>query len=179
VFFTDGARTIHNEIEKVFSFTDYKLILDWYHLKKKFQEFFSMAFKGRTIRNSQLNVIMPLLWYGKVDEAIEIMRNADPAIVKSKNYLDQLIDYLNRVRTYIPNYALRKKLRLRNSSNCVEKANDLVVAKRQKNDSSSWSQYGSTNLASVSCISLNGELESWVKKNTIPFEPIPQLAKAA
>jgi hypothetical protein len=133
VFFTDGARTIHNEIERMFSFTSCKIILDWYHVKKKFSVHFSMAFKGREIRNAQLSIIMPLLWYGKVDAAIEFMRNPYPSIVKNRDILDQLIDYLNRVRPYIPNYALRKRLHLRNSSNLGEKANDLVVANRQKN----------------------------------------------
>jgi hypothetical protein len=179
VFFTDGAKTIHNEIERMFSFTSYKILLDWYHLKKKFAEQFSTAFKGKEIRNAQLNAIMPLLWFGKVDAAIEFLKNADPDIVKNRKVLNELIDYLNRVRTYIPNYALRKELNLRNSSNLGEKANDLVVATRQKNQGMSFSQTGSKRLASVCCTCRNHEHVSWAKSRIIPFRPIPQLAKAA
>jgi hypothetical protein len=179
VFFSDGARSIHNEIESMFSFTSYKVILDWFHLKKKFQEFFSMAFKGKDIRNAQLNIVMPMLWYGNVAAAIAFMEKADDSIVKSRTRLDELIGYLNRNRPNIPNYALRKKLRLRNSSNLGEKANDLVIARRQKNHGASFSDHGSLGLGAVCCTCLNNELESWVKTNTISFTPIPKLAKAA
>ena len=43
VFFTDGAREIHNEISRMFGFANYKIILDWYHLQKKCSEQLSMA----------------------------------------------------------------------------------------------------------------------------------------
>jgi hypothetical protein len=39
----------------LFSFTQYKIILDWFHLLKKFREFFSMAFKGKEISKKQVN----------------------------------------------------------------------------------------------------------------------------
>jgi hypothetical protein len=185
VFFTDGARNIHSEIEKMFSFTSYKILLDWYHLEKRFAEQFSLAFMGSKIRNEQLNIIRPLLWYGKVDAAIGHLQKVDPRLLKpkkegkDKTILEELIDYLKRVRTCIPNYALRKKLHLRNSSNLGEKANDLVVAARQKKQGMSFSQTGSKMLATVRCACQNGEHGVWAKKNEIPFKPIPQLAKAA
>jgi hypothetical protein len=65
----------------------------------------------------------------------------DKSKVKNATKLDELIKYLERVRNYIPNYALRKKLGLRNSSNLVEKANAVVVAKRQKNNGMSRRKY--------------------------------------
>jgi hypothetical protein len=179
VFFTDGARTIHSEIEKMFSFTSFKIVLDWYHLWKKFGEFFSMACRAKKIRNARLREVMGLLWHGKVDEAISMMRNLPDDDLKDRAKLEQLIDYLNRVRKYIPNYALRDSLGLCNSSSRVEKANDLIVARRQKNKGMSWSHDGSIFLASVSCLCHNGDLETWVTDRTLPFTPIPQLAKAA
>jgi hypothetical protein len=39
----------------------------------------------------------------------------------------------------IPVYAVRRQLGLRNSSNRGEKANDLLVAARQKHNGMSWS----------------------------------------
>jgi hypothetical protein len=131
VFFTDGARCIHNEIEKMFSFTKYKIILDWYHLVKRFREYYGMAFRGKEISGEYLGAIKPLLWRGDVDGAIALMANADTSIITNIQYLKKLTDYLNLVRPYIPNYAMRNCLGLRNSSDMVEKANDLVVAKRQ------------------------------------------------
>ena len=43
VFFTDGARSITANIEEMFSFHPYTIILDWYHLKKRCQEYLSMS----------------------------------------------------------------------------------------------------------------------------------------
>jgi hypothetical protein len=60
------------------------------------------------------------------------MADADASKVKNIEYLKKLTDYLNRARPYIPNYAMRAHLGLRNSSGLVEKANDLAMAKRQK-----------------------------------------------
>jgi hypothetical protein len=68
---------------------------------------------------------------------------------------------------------------LRNSSGLVEKANDLVVAKRQKHDGMSRSKEGSVDPASVSSACLDGEIESWTRHGIIPFRPIPVLAQAA
>ncbi|MDR0548697.1 MAG: hypothetical protein LBI10_04695 [Deltaproteobacteria bacterium] len=179
VFFSDGAKKIHEGIIKNFVFTKYKIILDYYDLQKKIKELFIMAFKGKDIRNDQYNAIMKILWVGDVSGSIAFVENADPSIVKNKSYLTQLIGYLNRVRDYIPNYALRKEIGLRNSSGIVEKSNDQVVAKRQKHNGMSWSKEGSLGLATVTCASLNGELDEWTKKRVIPFKPIPVLDVAA
>ena len=57
----------------------------------------------------------------------------------------------------IPCYALRKKLRLRNSSAIGEKMNDLIVSSRQKHSGMSWSKSGSFSLAALTAAKLNGE----------------------
>ena len=48
IFLTDGARNIKEYIEKIFSFREYTLILDWLHLEKKTKEFMSMAVKAKS-----------------------------------------------------------------------------------------------------------------------------------
>jgi hypothetical protein len=58
VFFTDGARNIHEEIKSTFKFTNFKIILDYFHLSKKVKEFFSMAFRGKEISKKNHNEIM-------------------------------------------------------------------------------------------------------------------------
>jgi hypothetical protein len=74
---------------------------------------------------------------------------------------------------------MRKQLGLRNGSGIVEKANDLLVAKRQKHKGMSWGKKGSISLATVACARLNGDLGNWAKKRTIPFRPIPELGMVA
>jgi hypothetical protein len=57
IFFAIGARSIHDEIMTTFKFARPKIILDWFHLEKKFAEGYGMAFKGKEIRNGYLGMV--------------------------------------------------------------------------------------------------------------------------
>ena len=140
VFFTDGARDIFANIAEMFSFHSYTIILDWYHLKKRCQEYLSMSVKGKEKRNVML---------------------------RPTNRIDDLCQYIEKHRKHIPPYALRAELGLRNSSNRVEKANDLVVAQRQKHNGMSWSTSGSGALAQITALIINDELYSWLNEGFI------------
>jgi hypothetical protein len=60
VFYTDGAREIYDDISKLFVYTKYKIILDWFHLEKKFKEFGSLAFRGKnTVMNFLIFSVQP------------------------------------------------------------------------------------------------------------------------
>jgi hypothetical protein len=179
VFFTDGAKEIHDKIRSMFPYTKFKIILDWFHLEKKFKEFLSLAFSGKKHRNEFLNIVRPALWRGDVDGAINLLEKVDSSIIKNPTPLIQLVTYLNRVREFIPHYALRKELGLKNSSNRVEKSNDIVIAKRQKNNGMSWSPEGSLGLAALTCLKNNGELKNWVYNQTILFKLVPDEFKNA
>ena len=170
VFFTDGARDIHSWINKLFAFANFKIILDWYHLCKKCREQMSMIMYGSKARNSFLDKLLPCLWQGDVDGAIELIRGLEQKMVRNQELLDKLIEYLIRVRLYIPNYALRKELGLRNSSNLGEKANDLLVANRQKHNGMSWSNSGSLAFATVTAAIYNGELPQFIHNGYISLK---------
>jgi hypothetical protein len=169
VVFADGARVIHAAVTKMFRFTNYKIILDWYHLKKRCQELLSMALKGSKIRNAFLDELVPLLWNGNVDGAISLLENISAEKVKDHEKIITLVEYLTRVREYVPCYALRKKLGLRNSSNHGEKANDMVVSSRQKHNGMSWSNGGSLSFATVASASCNREISRWIHNRDINF----------
>jgi ABC-type antimicrobial peptide transport system permease subunit len=162
VFFTDGARDIHSWITKLFPYANYKIILDWYHLCKKCREQLSMIMYGAKARNEFLEKLNPCLWFGNVAGAIKLLKELDNKQIRNQDLLDKLIEYLERVREYIPNYALRKELGLRNSSNMGEKTNDLLVANRQKHNGMSWSNSGSIAFAAVTAASYNGELMRYI-----------------
>jgi hypothetical protein len=162
VFFTDGARGIHIAIKTMFGFANYKIILDWYHLAKKCREQLSMALKGSKIRNEFLDELLPCLWFGNINGAIGLLQNIEDSKVKNTAYITKLIEYFERIRGYVPCYALRDKLGLRNSSNMGEKSNDLVVSKRQKHNGMSWSVKGSGAFASVAAASRNNEIHNWL-----------------
>jgi len=171
VFFTDGARILHEAITSMFDFmgVNYKIILDWYHLHKKLKEELSRAMNNTEIRNQTVDIIKPFLWLGDVDGAISALRNISPKHIKAPDIIDEFINYLTRVSIYIPCYALRKNLALRNSSNLGEKANDLVVSSRQKHNGMSWSADGSSALASVCAASVNSEIDSWLRNSSLNF----------
>ena len=168
--FADGARDIHNAVSNMLGFANYKVILDWYHLKKKCKEQLSMALKGSKIRNEFLEGFLACLWFGNVGGAIKKLQSIDPEKVKNNDYIAALTDYLQRVRSHVPCYALRKELGLRNSSNLGEKANDIIVSSRQKHNGMSWSNGGSVAFATVAAVSHNREIEQWVHHRGINFQ---------
>jgi hypothetical protein len=170
VFFADGATSIKNGIEKYFSFCPYIQVLDWYHLRKKCRELISSAVKGtKEQKNEIIKCLLRMLWVGNADEAIDYLGGLDRNQVKSDYWLGELMGYLERKKPLIACYALRYKLGLRISSNRVEKANDMLVAERQKHNGMSWSSDGSGALAAISMVLLNGEADRWLRSHTLGF----------
>jgi hypothetical protein len=169
VFFTDGARDLRAAIQNIFGFLSFKIILDWFHLRKKCKDLLSMAINGKQIKQQILSELLAWLWLGKVDQAVELLSNIKQDMIKNKKELENLINYFERNRSYIPCYALRQKLGLRVSSNLVEKANDLVVSNRQKHNGMSWSADGSTSLATLTTVRRNSEDMNWLLKHDISF----------
>ena len=170
-FFVDGQKTLHASILKGFSWhKNSKLILDWYHLEEKCKKQLSMALKGRVLRNEVLEELKKLLWHGEVIKAQEYLQNMNSNIIRNKAERDILIGYLERNKDIIPCYSLRKQLKLRNSSNIGEKMNDVIVSERQKHNGMSWSNSGSTALASVTILKQNNEVNKWFTDNDLDFK---------
>lgn len=169
-FFSDGAQNIRKNIESFFAFCPYILMLDWYHLEKKMTELLSMALKGTKKERHEIRKILDgKLWAGNTDDAICYLRQLPKQNIKNQKKLEDATAYLERKKPYIGCYALRALLNYRNSSNPVEKSNDLIVAQRQKHNGMSWSYDGSGSLASISALVYNNELPSWISDQTILF----------
>jgi hypothetical protein len=162
-FFVDGQRSLQDTIVSFFRWhVDVRLILDWFHLVKKTKEVLSLAMKGRALRNEHAKSILRLLWYGLIDAAISHLRSIEPSQIKDPKQIAVLIGYLERNRSWIPNYALRAQLGLRNSSNPAERTNNLVASQRQKNNGMSWSATGSQALSALTCVVLNNRTKTWL-----------------
>lgn len=156
VIFTDGAKDIRSNIEEVFEFRPYSVILDWYHLKKRCQEYLSMSVTGgKKKRNEILQKLLRILWAGNVDEAIHYLDALPDSSLRPQNRIQDLCAYFEKNRVCIPCYALRRAFHLKNSSNRVEKANDLTIAQRQKHNGMSWSVSGSSAIAQIKVHFLN------------------------
>jgi hypothetical protein len=176
VFLADGATNIKNHIEKYFSFHQYTLILDWYHLKKKCKELISSSLNGtKEQKKDYTKSLLRMLWVGNVKEAILYLNGLDVSQIKSSHWLKELTGYLERKQAQIACYALRHVLGLRISSNRVEKANDLLVAQRQKHSGMSWSYEGSYSLASITMVMQNNDMDQWLRTHSLPFS-MPAIA---
>ena len=172
VFFTDGAKDLRGYITKLFAFRKVRVILDWYHLMERCKVCLSGAFKGgKEQRNQILSELSPLLWLGDVSAAVAYLKGLNPEILRPKNRIEELQNYLEERREQIPCYALRNALGLRISSNRVEKANDMVVARRQKHNGMSWSETGSGALAQIAALFHNGGLALWLDDNRLSIFP--------
>ena len=171
VFLTDGANCIRENIETFFGFRQHTIILDWLHLKKKCNEYLCMAVKGKKEEKDKIKQeFTAILWTGRMDKAAKYLDNIKKANIKNANKLDELRGYLERKSPYLTCYALRHQLGLRTSSNRVEKANDIVVANRQKHNGMAWSKAGSGALAIITAAKANGELYNWIATGKVNFK---------
>jgi hypothetical protein len=170
-FFTDGHTVLNDTIRRCLDwYPNCGIILDWFHLVKKCKELLSQSLRGRFVRNEIMADLMPLLWHGLTNQAIESLRQIEPEKIRNKEKLDKLIAYFERNFEMIPCYALRKALGLCNSSAIGEKMNDLIVSTRQKHNGMSWSKKGSLALASLTAAKVNGEDRTWFRQNKLRFK---------
>ena len=171
VFLTDGANCIRENIETFFGFRQHTIILDWLHLEKKCNEYLCMAIKGKKEEKDKIKQeFAAILWTGRMDKATKYLNIVKNVNIRNANKLDELRGYIDRKSPYLTCYALRHQLGLRTSSNRVEKANDIVVANRQKHNGMAWSKAGSGALAIITAAKVNGELDNWIATGKVNFK---------
>src|SRR6266511_2663975 len=93
---------------------------------------------GRHAKAALLGPLYRELWQGEVDAAIARLEAYRPQARNSER-LDELIQYLHDRGAYIPNYRQRRRECQYIGSGHAEKANDLIVAQRQKGAGMHWS----------------------------------------
>ena len=176
IFFTDGAKCIKEELEATFSFRKFSIYIDYYHVKKRINELLSMGLvtgkKNIKEKRKHLAKILGRIWCGNIDDAIFYLEKIPSDFIKLQNKVAEAIDYLNRKSNNISCGALRKLLRLQNSSNRVEQINNTLIAQRQKNNGMSWCRKGSRSLAIVEAAKSNNEESYWNKYAHLKFLPV-------
>jgi hypothetical protein len=101
--FTDGYKSLQQTILAFFAWHPRVwLLLDWYHLVKKFKEDLSLACRGRTIRNQHLRPLIRYLWYGLVTEAQQYLATIPANDLKDTAPIERLQQYLDRNENAIP-----------------------------------------------------------------------------
>ena len=166
----DGARWIRAWYEQFVTLWSAScLLLDWYHLCHKCSELASMICRGRRAKKPLLKVVLGSLWEGQVAEAITALEAHRPE-AKNLDKLDELIGYLQARSPYIPDYRARRRECRYIGSGHVEKANDLLVAHRQKGQGMHWSLETSDALAALRTLMLNGGWERyWRNREVLPL----------
>ena len=126
---------------------------------------------GLDCQNPNAKVLLRMLWYGLVDEAINHLRSIDSSQIKDQKQIELLIGYFERNRLWIPKYALRRRLDRSNSSNPAERTCNLLASQRQKKNGMSWSTGGSQALSALACVVLNNRTRTWLTeaKFTLTF----------
>jgi hypothetical protein len=166
----DGAKWIRDFFtDRLKDFAEKELILDWYHLCKKCYEFTSMICWGRKSKALLMSKLIPCLWRGEVKQAISHLESYRSEC-RNKAKLDELINYLSAREPFICNYRERRINRVYIGSGLVEKANDLIVARRQKHKGMHWSEQTAYGLASLKTLVLNRAWDKyWQEGKVMPL----------
>jgi len=166
----DGARWIRNWFVALCAVWPTSImILDWFHLRKRCAELGSMICHGRHAKAALLGPLYRELWQGEVDAAIARLEAYRPQARNSER-LDELIQYLHDRGAYIPNYRQRRRECQYIGSGHAEKANDLIVAQRQKGAGMHWSLQTSDALAALRTLMLNGGWDRyWRHRQVLPL----------
>jgi len=166
----DGARWIRNFFtETLADLKDKTMLLDWHHLKQKCYELSSRICKGKAAKARFLRRLYRRLWHGDVVGAMAGLEAERPES-KNEAKLDELIAYLRARQPWIPNYRQRRIEQRYVGSGHVEKANDLIVARRQKNRGMQWGEATSDALAALRTLMLNGGWERyWQHRAVLPL----------
>ncbi len=166
----DGTRWIRSFFTETLARIATKtMLLDWQHLKQKCYDLSSRICRRKAAKARFLHRLYRRLWRGDVPGALAVLEAERPE-TKNEAKLDELIAYLQARQAWIPNYRQRRIARQYNSSAHVEKANDLIVARRQKNRGMQWSAETSDALAALRTLMLNGGWERyWQQREVLPL----------
>jgi hypothetical protein len=166
----DGARWIQAFFtEKVAQIPTKTMILDWYHLAQKCLEASSRICRGKVARAQLERRLYRRLWCGNVAAAMAFLEAERPQ-AKNEPMLETLSAYLYAREAWIPNYRQRRINQQYVGSGHVEKANDLIVARRQKGRGMQWSLATSDALAALRTLMLNGGWDRyWQQRQVLPL----------
>jgi hypothetical protein len=156
VSITDGGRSIRLFLQAHLG-EGICIILDWWHWHKKICDLLSMISASKEQKAQDIGEWSALLWQGKVAAAEQYLLARSK--VKNSNKHAELLTYLDKHRLEIIDYQKRQQASKPIGSGRGEKANDRVVARRQKNQGMSWSLKGSRALAILSTQKINQTIQ--------------------
>jgi hypothetical protein len=163
-FLSDGGRWLREFAQEQLSrLPQCETILDWYHLVKKVKDRISRMGGSKAEKQALRKAVVGALWAGDVAAALQGLDDYRGTATNQKA-LVELQEYLRARRAALPNYRERRAQRQYIGSGQAEKANDLLVARRQKNRGMHWNIVTSEALAWLKALQLNHDWEtSWAE----------------
>lgn len=167
-FVTDGARWLREFAqEQLQPLPQRELILDWYHLVKKVRDRISRMGGSRSAKKTLRQGVIGALWRGDVDAAVAQLEQYRPT-AKNQKALNELQEYLQARREWLPHYQERRRRQQYIGSGHVEKLNDRLVARRQKHHGMHWNLTTSGALAQLKALQLNHEWDAYWAEGILP-----------
>lgn len=167
-FLSDGGRWLREFArEQLVRLPCCEVLLDWYHLLKKVKDRISRMGGSKADKKALQKALMRELWDGKVAAALWVLE-AYRATAQNVAALEELAGYLREREDALPNYRERRAQQQYIGSGQVEKTNDLLVARRQKNRGMHWNINTSEALAWLKCLQLNHEWEAYWSEGRLP-----------
>src|SRR3954452_6646354 len=154
------------------------MLLCWYHLRKRCYQKISGSGLPKADKKPLLGRVLGALWEGKVDEAVQALREARGDATRP-GWIDELINYLEARRPYLADYKVRKESGRPLASHRVEKWNDWAVSERCKGRGMSWTAEGVVAIAVLEAARRNGELEVWRRDRRLPPLKVPRPGRKA
>jgi hypothetical protein len=159
----DGARWIRKIREQYFPEAIY--ILDWFHLHEKLHEALRLTLPRDSKRRvGTFQEVSNHLWMGRKAVALAQLRDlrvqmeteVKPKTLEQQDGLDALIAYIQNNWEGIVNYRQMQKDGYMVASSLVEKAADLLVAKRQKKKQGMhWTKIGADSICALRTLWMN------------------------
>jgi hypothetical protein len=145
------------------------MVLDWNHLARTCTERCGTLCRSREETQRLVRHPCQRLWAGQVEAAVSVLERYRRQ-AKDEAALDRRIACLQARAEWIPTYRQRRREQQYIGSGQVEKANDLLVARRQKHRDMQWSEATSDGLAALRTLVLNGGWDrSWVDGEVLPL----------
>jgi hypothetical protein len=134
-----------------------EMLLDWHHLAQKCRDLARRICPDQARRALLLRRLFRWLWAGDVARAVRVLTRQRPQ-TPAPETVDELSAYLQARAEWIPTYRARRRARRFIGNGLGEKANDRLVARRQKPTGMPWSVETSDALAALRTLLLN---EGW------------------
>jgi hypothetical protein len=167
-FLADGGRWLREFTQEYLGrLARCECLLDWYHLKKKVKDRISRMGGSKVTKQTLRRAVLAALWEGQVDQALQRLDDYRETATNRKA-LAELREYLQIRQAELPDYRTRRAQRQYIGSGQAEKANDLLVARRQKNRGMHWNVVTSEALARLKVLQLNHEWDAYWGEGCLP-----------